>query len=1091
MTVPIHRRRRTTALLVAAGLSIGGALAVPATAANERPNPLNQHTAPEVKAALVAHPRDKIGEHDRQLLAEAVARGEKTVTAMLAVDQRQTRRVADQLRGIGARVDRVDERVGYVRAQVPPGKVEQAAAVGGVVALDLKEYFRPPEPAPEQRVADTARVPAPGPGTPDANPYLPTHETGAVRFRQQHPSWDGRGVTIGILDTGVDLDHPALQKTTTGQRKIVDSVTATDPIYDGDATWRAMITSVIGPVFVYRGQIWTAPAGEYKINVVTEKNTDFPGCAPTDDIVCGDLNRDGDSDDVFGILYRPGDHAVWVDTDGDRDFTDEQLMRPYGVSHQVGHLGQDKPGTEVRETLPFVVQYREDVELPQGGVADFVNLGVIAGAHGTHVAGITAAHRMFGGRMNGAAPGAQIVSVRGCLFGPGCSSVALVEGMIWLVADRHVDVVNLSIGGLPALNDANNARAELYNRLIRQYGVQLFISAGNSGAGLNTVGDPSVADDVVSVGAAISKATWKANYGAEVAYRMGVFNFSSRGPREDGGFKPDIVAPGSAISSIPVQTVGQPVPEAGYSLPVGYGMFNGTSMAAPQATGAAALLLSAARQTGAQATPAQLRQAVFSAAKPIAGIPVHVQGYGMFDVPGAWNLLKRDLTPDAFTVSAPVCTPLSDKLATPHQGAGVYNRCAAGGHEPGEAKDYLVTVTRASGDPRPKAYRLSLQGNDGTFRTYASTVTLPRGVPVKIRLTAAPTVGAHSAILRLDDPATPGLDLGVLNTVVAAPTLDEPRYTWQATGSVNRNEYRSYFVSVPADTRVLQVNLADVADGSQTRWIAYNPWGLPVESTSSLVCYTNLGGGNGCDPASRFYAHPIPGVWEFVVESRRTSPLLENPFRLTTQAQGITVTPDPVTFESLPKGQATGFEVTARNDFGPVTVTPQGGALGSLLATTRTITKGETHLYTVQVPEGATRFEVAIGNPGDPAADLDLTVRKDGVVVGRSADGDSDEVVTLDEPEPGTYEVEVYGYETKPGGTSYDYREVVFAPRYGTVTAPGDAISLANGQTVTVTGSVTIQQAPPGGHQLYGEVPLVSPAGAAVGTATVVIESVS
>ena len=69
---------------------------------------------------------------------------------------------------------------------------------------------------------------------------MPTNETGAVAFLDAHPTWDGRGVTIGILDSGVDLDHPALQKTTTGERKIVDWVTATDPVLDGDATWRPM-----------------------------------------------------------------------------------------------------------------------------------------------------------------------------------------------------------------------------------------------------------------------------------------------------------------------------------------------------------------------------------------------------------------------------------------------------------------------------------------------------------------------------------------------------------------------------------------------------------------------------------------------------------------------------------------------------------------------------------------------------------------------------------------------------------------------------------------------------------------------------------
>ena len=94
--------------------------------------------------------------------------------------------------------------------------------------------------------------------------------------------------------------------------------------------------------------------------------------------------------------------------------------------------------------------------------------------------------------------------------------------MIDLVVNRHVDIVNMSIGGLPALNDGNNARATLYNRLINDYGVQLFISAGNSGSGVNTIGDPAVATDVVAVAASISKETWLANYGSVVKDKLDV-----------------------------------------------------------------------------------------------------------------------------------------------------------------------------------------------------------------------------------------------------------------------------------------------------------------------------------------------------------------------------------------------------------------------------------------------------------------------------------------------------------------------------------------------------------------------------------------
>ena len=102
--------------------------------------------------------------------------------------------------------------------------------------------------------------------------------------------------------------------------------------------------------------------------------------------------------------------------------------------------------------------------------------------------------------------------------------------MVDLVVNRHVDVVNMSIGGLPALNDGNNARAELYDRLINDYGVQMFISAGNSGPGVNTIGDPSVATDVVSVAASVSKDTWLANYGSVVRSRQQPVQLLLAGP---------------------------------------------------------------------------------------------------------------------------------------------------------------------------------------------------------------------------------------------------------------------------------------------------------------------------------------------------------------------------------------------------------------------------------------------------------------------------------------------------------------------------------------------------------------------------------
>jgi len=52
--------------------------------------------------------------------------------------------------------------------------------------------------------------------------YMPSNEIGADDFRAAHPEWDGRGVVVAILDTGVDAFAPGMLKTSTGMTKLID-----------------------------------------------------------------------------------------------------------------------------------------------------------------------------------------------------------------------------------------------------------------------------------------------------------------------------------------------------------------------------------------------------------------------------------------------------------------------------------------------------------------------------------------------------------------------------------------------------------------------------------------------------------------------------------------------------------------------------------------------------------------------------------------------------------------------------------------------------------------------------------------------------
>jgi len=178
------------------------------------------------------------------------------------------------------------------------------------------------------------------------------------------------------------------------------------------------------------------------------------------------------------------------------------------------------------------------------------------------------------------------------------------------------------------------------------------------------------------------------------------------------------------------------------------------------------------------------------------------------------------------------------------------------------------------------------------------------------------------------------------------------------------------------------------------------------------------------------------------------------------------------------------------NDLGPVAVHAAGGALGSSLSLKPTITEGEVQTSEVVVPAGASRLDVAIGSPSDVGADLDLYVYKDGVEVGRSADGDSEESVSITAPAAGTYTVQIEGYAVPSGSTEFTYRDVFYSTALGTLQVPATVTNLANGATATISGSVVAASGVAEGRQLFGQMTVVNDRGAVIGSGTVQITKV-
>jgi subtilisin family serine protease len=214
--------------------------------------------------------------------------------------------------------------------------------------------------------------------------------------------------------------------------------------------------------------------------------------------------------------------------------------------------------------------------------------------HGTHVGSTVASHDS---KYGGVAPGAQLLDAKVCVeFG--CQESWILDGMRW-AAEQGAQVINMSLGGsdTPEADPLEQA----VNDLTAQYGTLFVIAAGNSGSP-GTVGSPSTAEAALSVGA-VDRADKLAP-------------FSSKGPRVgDSGLKPEVTAPGVDIVAA----------KAGSSDHVA---FSGTSMATPHVAGAAALL----RQQHPDWTPAQLKSALATTAKPTEGVSAFDQGAGRINV---------------------------------------------------------------------------------------------------------------------------------------------------------------------------------------------------------------------------------------------------------------------------------------------------------------------------------------------------------------------------------------------------------------------------------------------------------------------------
>src|SRR5258708_23112924 len=191
---------------------------------------------------------------------------------------------------------------------------------------------------------------------------------------------------------------------------------------------------------------------------------------------------------------------------------------------------------------------------------------------------------------------------------------------------------------------------------------------------------------------------------------MAIHWASSEGPTGRGALKPDLIAPVLHLSTSGGFEAGGEFPGL-YKLPPGYQVFLGTSGATRVAAGAAAVLMSAAKQVGAPHGGAAVVRAMRDGAQFHAGIAATQQGVGSIGVAQAWEHLRSDgARPqvDVVEAQAPLRTSNSGWI-NPQYGPGLYETI---GWSPGHAEDRTILLTRRSGPAAPIPVTLAWIGND-------------------------------------------------------------------------------------------------------------------------------------------------------------------------------------------------------------------------------------------------------------------------------------------------------------------------------------------------------------------------------------------
>ncbi len=212
-----------------------------------------------------------------------------------------------------------------------------------------------------------------------------------------------------------------------------------------------------------------------------------------------------------------------------------------------------------------------------------------ASGHGTEVAGIVGGNgSASSGAYIGVAPEVNILNLRVSDATGASSSSVILNAVLWAVANQatyNIRVINLSLVSSVA-ESYHTSALDAAVEFAWLKGIVVVVAAGNSGPN-SAIYAPANDPYVITVGATD-------DLGTQSPADDGLVSWSSYGVTQDGYSKPDMVAPGRHIIG-PLASTTSAIAQQFPSWVVNsqYLMLSGTSVAAPQVAGIAALYLEA------------------------------------------------------------------------------------------------------------------------------------------------------------------------------------------------------------------------------------------------------------------------------------------------------------------------------------------------------------------------------------------------------------------------------------------------------------------------------------------------------------------